>query len=196
MSGLYTGFGRGFGRGLAARRRGHATGHVSRRGRSPCASRGPRRGGGDGCSSCTVPVPSVARTWRTWSPGVASHGSIHWTQVASEIGCETVAGVQVPSMPTSTRLMPRSGAQAMPAIATRPACSRPVGVSIRDWVRIGRLLGPAERHPVAVERLEGRELELGEPLRGGDVAVQAGHDQAGRIAMGDGQRLRRSSPPR
>ena len=93
--------------------------------------------GGEGISSCTTPLPSVARTDRTWSPGVASQAAFHWTQVVSEIGAERSASCQTPSIATSTLLTPRSGAQAMPAIATRPAAVLPVGVSMRDWVRIG-----------------------------------------------------------
>ena len=41
------------------------------------------------------------------------------------------------------------------------------------------LLGPAARHPVAVEGLPGHELDVTQPLGGRDVPVQAGDDQAG-----------------
>ena len=102
--------------------------------------RAPSGAGGLGVSSWTTPFPSVARTRIVWLPGVASHGRTHWTQVASEIGYERVASYQVSSMDTSTLLTPRSGAQAMPAIGTRPALTEPRGVSMRDWVRIGASL--------------------------------------------------------
>ncbi len=62
-------------------------------------------------------------------------------------------------------------------------------MSIRDWVRIGTVLGPAERHPVAVEAFPGGDFQLGQPLGRRHVAVQAGDDQAGRIAMARRQRL-------
>ena len=74
-----------------------------------------------------------------WSPGVASQSRTHWTQVASEIGRDSRASLQAPSTATSTLEMPRSGAQAIPAMGTRPAATPapPGGVSIRDCVRIG-----------------------------------------------------------
>ena len=58
------------------------------------------------------------------------------------------------------------------------------------------LLRPAERDPVAVEGLERRQLELGQPLRRRDVAVQARDDQPGREAVDPRQRARRSSSAR
>ena len=58
------------------------------------------------------------------------------------------------------------------------------------------LLGPAERDPVAVERLERRQLELLEPLRRRDVAVQAGDDEPGRDSRGSAAAARRSSSAR
>ena len=76
-----------------------------------------------------------------WSPGVTSHSTTHWTHVASEIGLDSRASCQTSSMATSTLAMPRSGAQATPAIGTRPLTRAPVlGVSMRDWVRIGPVL--------------------------------------------------------
>ena len=70
---------------------------------------------------------------------VVSHAYSHWTQVAFEIGVESLHSCHWPSIATSTLLMPRSGAQATPAIATRPTgtCWPLLGTSIRDWVRIG-----------------------------------------------------------
>ena len=101
-------------------------------------------------------------------------------------------------MATSTLRMPRSGAQAIPAIGTRPA-ARPApsgGVSIRDWVRIGASLDQPQRHPVAVERLERRQLQLGQPLGRRHVAVQARDDEPGREAVHPAAAARRSSSPR
>ena len=99
--------------------------------------RAPSGAGGDGCSSWTLPVRSVARTFISWLPASAAQSVTHWTQVAFEIGADSRASRQTPSMATSTFEMPRSGAQAIPAIATWPAETPPRGVSIRDWVRIG-----------------------------------------------------------
>ena len=73
-------------------------------------------------------------------PGVVVQSVTHWTQVASEIGFDSRASRHTPSMATSTRETPRSGAQAMPAIGTVPDLTSPRGVSIRDWVRIGASL--------------------------------------------------------
>jgi hypothetical protein len=86
-------------------------------------------------------VPSVARTWSVCVPGVVVHGTTHWTQVASEIGLDSRASCQTPSIETSTFEIPRSGAHATPAIGTvAPALTSPRGVSIRDCVRIGAYL--------------------------------------------------------
>ena len=51
----------------------------------------------------------------------ASQAYVHWTQVAPEIGAESWHSRHSPSIATSTFEMPRSGAHATPAIATRPA---------------------------------------------------------------------------
>ena len=105
--------------------------------------RAPSGAGGVRSAVWTVPVPSVARTSITCWPGVTavvSQATSHWTQVAFEIGVESVAGSHAPwSIDTSTFETPRSGAQATPAIGTRPAATDwPLpGTSIRDWVRIG-----------------------------------------------------------
>ena len=62
-------------------------------------------------------------------------------------------------------LDPRDAAVRRPGDARdrdrRPAATPPRGVSIRDWVRIGASLAQPSGHPVAVERLERRQLELG-----------------------------------
>ena len=87
----------------------------------------------------------------------------HWTQVCGPIGVAIVAFCHSPSSTwTSTRQIPRSGAQATPATATGPAPdARPLSARHVD-PRLGqdrRLLRPAARHPVGVERLERRELD-------------------------------------
>src|SRR6478672_3847656 len=79
-----------------------------------CQPRAPSGAGGDGCSGWTAPVPSVARTLITWPPGCAAQSYTHWTHVASEIGRDSVASLHRPSIETSTREMPLSGAHAMP----------------------------------------------------------------------------------
>ena len=92
------------------------------------------------CDVWTSPVPSIASTSRLCGPGVAVQGSVHWTQVAFEIGRLMVAVCQGPPSTRSwTALTPRSGAQATPPTATTPAgtVAPPEGTSMRDWVRIG-----------------------------------------------------------
>ena len=119
-----------------------------RRGRRRLARSGPRR-----CRPWPGPGSS-------WPPGVAVQSTTHWTHVASEIGVRQAGIAPAPSIATSTREMPRSGAQATPAMGTCPAATPP---SRRVDPRLGedrRLLGPAERDPVAVERLERRQLQL------------------------------------
>src|SRR3954451_6235725 len=55
---------------------------------------------------------------------------------------------------------------------------------------LDRALGrPAALDPVGVEGLEGAGLDLGEPLAGGDVAVETGDDHPDREAVLDRQRL-------
>src|SRR5215213_7268184 len=75
-------------------------------------------------------------------PLVASQSNSHWTHVAFEIGVESFAADHGPSSTfTSTCSIPRSGAQATPATATRPALTDApcLGTSIRDWVSTGAL---------------------------------------------------------
>ena len=70
-----------------------------------------------------------------------AQSATHWTHVASEIGVDSWASRQTPSIATSTREIPRSGAQAIPAIVDRARPRPPPrGVSMRDWVRIGASL--------------------------------------------------------
>ena len=86
---------------------------------------------------------------------------------------------------------PRSGAQATPATWTGPGRDRRVDLRDVD-PRLGqdrRLLRPAARDPVGVERLERRQLDLGQPLGRRHVAVQARDDEPGREPVGRGQRL-------
>ncbi len=87
--------------------------------------------------------------------------------------------------------MPRVWAQATPAMATVPAVTlaSPFGVSIRLWTLIGASSTQPRRDPVLVELVERRQLDLGQPLGGRDVAVQAGHDQPRRVAVLERQRL-------
>src|SRR4029079_12062341 len=62
-----------------------------------CQPRAPWGAGRDGISSWSAPVPSVARTLMVCWPAVASHGTTHWTQVASEMGVDSCASRQSPS---------------------------------------------------------------------------------------------------
>src|SRR4051812_46639973 len=56
--------------------------------------------------------------------------------------------------------------------------------------RLDRALGrPAALHPVGVEGVEGARLDAGQPLAGGDVAVEAGDDHPDGEAVLDGQGL-------
>ena len=92
---------------------------------------------------------------------------------------------------TSTLLIPRCCAHATPATVTAPAL-RSAPSRGRVDPRLGldrRLRGPAARHPVGVEVGEPGQLDLGDPLAGGHVAVQAGHHHPHREAVLDRQRL-------
>ena len=141
---------------------------------------------------CVTPCASVARASITWVPFVAGHSQRHSRQVSIVSCVESSATCHGPlSTRTSTFEMPTCCAHAMPATTTVPACLRApgTGVSIRDSVLIGPLLRPAARHPVRVVGRERRELHVHDPLAGGHVAVQAGHDHAHRKAVLDRQRL-------
>ena len=52
-----------------------------------------------------------------------------------------------------------------------------------------RFPGPAPLQPVVVEGGEGRQLDLGQPLRGRNEPVQPGHDEAHGEAVLDRQRF-------
>jgi len=98
----------------------------------------------------TSPSPSVARTAMVWCPGVAVHGSFHWRQQSTSSRAASVASRHGPSpMLTSTRRMPRVGAQATPPIWRRPAGMGDdgAGTSMRDWV----LIGPRFAHPRGIQ---------------------------------------------
>ena len=114
----------------------------------------------------TSPVPSVARTSIVCVPGRTrprptrtATGPTSPSRSASRAS----PSCHAPSIATSTFAMPRSGAHATPAIGD-PAGRRPLAAAGDVDPRLGQdraLLRPAERHPVAVERLERRQLELG-----------------------------------
>ena len=59
-----------------------------------------------------------------------------------------------------------------------------------------RVLGPAERNPVAVDSLTGRQLDRAQPLRRRNVAVQPRDDQPRGVAVVGRQRRRGSFRPR
>ena len=67
---------------------------------------------------------------------------------------------------------------------------------MRLIVLIGASASQPRGHPVLVERVEGRELDLGQPFRRRHVAVEAGNDQAGREPVFERGAARRSSPRR
>ena len=79
-------------------------------------------------------------------------------------------------------------AQAIPAIVTGPAASRAkgLGTSMRDAV-LTAPCWPSHAGPVGVVRRRTGELDVGHPLGGRDVAVEAGNDHAGREAVHQGQ---------
>ncbi len=155
------------------------------------ASPARRSGAGSaGSSGCSRPAPSVARTVTTWSPGRASHSSTHCTQLSTLGTVPRRAACHGPSSTwTSTLLIPRCTAQATPA--TRHGPGRDL-LGARDVDPAHgldrRLLRPAPRHPVR-DVVEGRQLEVHDPLGGADVAVETRDDEAHREAVGDGQRL-------
>ena len=127
----------------------------------------------------------LARAWRPSARTTAARCPTD-TVGASVASCHGPSSTR-----TSTRRMPRCWAHATPATVTGPAVSR-----LRRAGRVDAGLGldralrrPAARHPVRVEVVEAGELELGHPLGGRDVAVEAGHHHADREAVLDRQRL-------
>src|SRR5437763_13093069 len=104
--------------------------------------RAPSGGGGVTRSSCTAPVPSVARTEMTCCPGAACQAYFHCTHAwGPKAAVERVASRHASSsIFTSTFEMPRSGAHATPATGTSPAGTPELGTSMRDCVRIGAFL--------------------------------------------------------
>ena len=128
-----------------------------------------------------------------WSPAVASHGWTNWTQVASEIGVLIVGGrpVRVVDLELDRRDAPirRPRDAGNRNRARLDALRRRCGASIRDWVRIGPVLDQPSGTQYASNASQRRQLDLGQPLRRADVAIQAGNDEAGREAVVGGQRL-------
>ena len=127
-------------------------------------------------------------------PGDAATGPRSRSRSASTAGrrCQT------PSIATSTlrdAAVRRPGDPGDRDAAGRDA--RPLrGVSIRDWVRIGAVLRPAERDPVAVERLERRELELGRATSSPTRSRTGRGRSGGPGSRGSGAAARRSSSAR
>ena len=141
------------------------------------------------------PSPSVARAVMLWFPGVASQGSIHWRHVSPFATSPMRAGCHGPSsMRTSTWSMPRWMAHATPPIAVGPAVELGQAAGRVDpGEGLERsLLGVAPGRPVGVVGGEGRQLQLGQPLRGGVVAVHARARRGGPGSRGRWAAARRS----
>ena len=182
------------------------------RGAGPCAPGRSARGDedpvvaagaiGSGAVCCSVwmsPVRSVARTSMLCRPGVAVHETSHCTQVASEIG--RLIAALLPRAVVEADLDPGDAAIRRPGDAARrrPARRRDPGRPRRVDPRLGqdrRVLGPAERNPVAVDGLTRRQLDRAQPLRRRNVAVQARDDQPRRGSRGRRAGRRGSSRPR
>ena len=152
----------------------------------------PSGAGGATSSVWVSPVPSVARTMTEWIPSDASHGSDHCRQVVSASCSASCASCHsAPSMRTSTRFDAPGGRPCHPGEGCGPGRdARPVAGYVD--ARLGldrRLLGPAPRDPVGVETLPRGQLDLAQPLRRRDVAVQPGNHQPRREAVLDRQRL-------
>ncbi len=107
----------------------------------------------------------------------------HWRQVSSFSASPSLAGL--PRAVVDAHLDPTDPAGLRPRDATdrRHTVGRstqrpePVdGVDPAHQLDRCPVCVPA-RHPVLLEVLEGGQLDLGQPLGGGDVAVQARHDQ-------------------
>ena len=166
--------------------------------RRSCASRARRRGrAGSGARSWTVPVPSVARTIDLRDRRVSRPSrATHWTHVASAMGRDEpcLMPVAVDRDLDLARCRGRAPRRS-PAIGDVPGAEAARRARRVD-AGLGqdrRLLGPAERDPVAVERLEGRQLELGQPFGRRDVAVQARARSGEPGSRGSAAAARRSS---
>ena len=145
------------------------------------------------CWSASAPSLSVARTR---SRVLARRGRPRQRPLPPGVAGDRARRASPP--PTARRppaprpwLMPRCCAHATPATVTVPG--RPLGAVARGVdPRLGLdrpLRRPAARHPVGVEVGEPGQLDLGDPLAGGHVAVQAGHDHPHREAVLHRQRL-------
>ena len=159
-----------------------------------CQPRAPSGAGGERLLRLDRAGPVGRADHDLVAPGVAAQSVTHWTQVASEIGADSRASRQTPSMATSTL---RDAAVRGPGDAgDRAPGPRRDAAARRVDPRLGQdraVLGPAEGDPVAVERLERRQLQLLEPLRRRHVAEQPGDDEAGRVAVDPAAAARRSS---
>ena len=116
----------------------------------------------------------------------------HCTHVSLVGGLEISAGTHSPpSSATSTASIPVCCAHATPPIRTSPAATSDPepGTSIRDDI----LTGPCSAQPrsvqYAADLVEPGDLQVDDPLAGGDVPVQPGHDRAHREPVVDRQRL-------
>ena len=105
---------------------------------------------------------------------------------ASSAGCQSPSSTR-----TSTARMPRCCAHATPPMPTGPATTRAsgFGASIRDCVLIGACWAQPRRAQYASNVVEGRELEIDDPLRGRHESVETGHDHANGEAVLGRQRL-------
>src|SRR5450631_3286197 len=115
-----------------------------------CQPVAPSGAGGAWVAVWVSPSVSVARTVMVWLPLVACHDSTHWRQESIEGSSARRACCHGSlSTRTSTALIPRCCAQAIPATATFPALTRSParGTSMRDSV----LTGPRADQPLGVQ---------------------------------------------
>ena len=145
-----------------------------------CQPVAPSGSGRDRASGCTSPVPSVARHMRNGDPGSRPSRSTTGATSRRPRSARASRSATAPSSTrTSTVEMPRVGAQATPATAVRPAAILPPGRSMRDCVLTGASADQPRGTQYPSNWSNRCQLDRGEPLRGGDVAVQSGHDEAG-----------------
>src|SRR5450759_5944271 len=100
-----------------------------------CQPVAPSGGGGAWVWVWVTPSLSVALTVIVWLPVAAGQTSTHWRHESIEGSSARRANGQGPlSTCTSTALIPRCSAQAIPATATLPALTRSPerGTSMRD----------------------------------------------------------------